>query len=118
METAKQCSRGNRSVADVLAIGASLLTNHIQEIVKQAEAYLEELRAAAAAVQERIRAGMLRLQPQEDEPMPDSQSEAPARELDPIFATREFEVPPDSVPHSEPGRSSAGLVSFDDEDDV
>lgn len=118
METAKQYSRDNRSVADVLASGASLLTNHINEIVKQAETYLEELRAAAAGVQQRIRAGILRLQPQpqEDEPMPDSRTSTPAAERDPIFATQEFEAAPESAPEAETSKAARGLVSFDEDE--
>lgn len=56
----------------------------LQEFLRQqADAYLEELRTATAAAHERLRAGtMISNQP---EPRP---------EADPIFATREFTVPP------------------------
>jgi len=73
----------------------------------QAEAYLEELRAATAAAHDRLRAGIMRLQPQThvDEPMPEPVYQEPSRATDdPIFATREFDVPPSAV---------AGLVDFD-----
>ena len=89
-------------------MGASLLTDHKSEIIAQAEAYLEKLRAATAAVHERLRAGILRARPQAhaDEPMPEPSSfEAPRRESDdPIFATREFDLPPEV---------GGGLVDFD-----
>lgn len=83
------------------------MTDHRAEINAQAEAYLEEVRAAAAAAHERLRAGLARLQPQaqaddfvpqvefEDEPLP---------QTDPIFATRRFSVPEQAV---------GGLVDFD-----
>lgn len=83
------------------------MINHHAEITAQAQAYLEELRAAAAAAHERLKAGVMLLQPQaqfddfvpqasfEDEPLP---------EMDPIFATRSFNVPETAV---------AGLVDFD-----
>jgi hypothetical protein len=83
------------------------MTDHHAEIDAQAQAYLEELQAAAAAAHERLKAGVMRLQPQaqfddsvpaghfEDEPLP---------EADPIFATREFDVPPQAL---------GGLVDFD-----
>ena len=83
------------------------MTDHRAEINAQAEAYLEELQAAAAAAHERLKAGVTRLQPQmpmddfvptadfEDEPVP---------EVDPIFATRELDVPREAV---------GGLVDFD-----
>jgi hypothetical protein len=80
------------------------MTDHRAEIDAQAQSYLEDLHAAAAAAHERLRAGVLRLQPQaqfddaapafEDEPLP---------EADPIFATREFDVPPEAI---------GGLVDF------
>jgi hypothetical protein len=54
------------------------------------------LRAAAAAAQERLRAGILRL---EDQPQHDVVPE------DPIFATREFDVPPQAV---------AGLINWEE----
>ena len=82
------------------------MTDHRTEINAQASAYLEELQAAAAAAHERLKAGVMRLQPQaqfddfvpaggfEDEPLP---------EADPIFATREFDIPPQALD---------GLVDF------
>lgn len=83
------------------------MTDHRAEINAQAEAYLEELRAAAAAAHERVMAGVVRLQPQvqSDEPVPPVEFEdEPMPETDPIFATREFDVPPEVA---------AGLVDFD-----
>lgn len=83
------------------------MTDHRAEISAQAETYLEELRAAAAAAHERLRAGILRLQPQApvDEPVPDEPFEdEPLPETDPIFATREFDMPPEVL---------GGLVDFD-----
>lgn len=83
------------------------MTDHRAEIIAQAEAYLEELQAAAAAAHERVMAGM-RLQPQvlSDEPVPPVAFEdEPLPEVDPIFATREFDVPPEVA---------AGLVNFED----
>lgn len=83
------------------------MIDHCTEINAQASAYLEELQAAAAAAHERLKAGVMRLQPQaqfddfvpaggfEDEPLP---------EADPIFATREFDIPPQAL---------GGLVDFD-----
>ena len=83
------------------------MTDHRAEINAQAQAYLEELQAATAAAHERLKAGVTRLQPQaqfddfvpaggfEDEPLP---------QVDPIFATREFDVPPEAL---------GGLVDFD-----
>lgn len=81
-----------------------LLTDHHSELAAQAEIYLEELRAATAAAHDRLRAGLLRLQPQaqDDEPMLQGDDRFPP-ELDPIFATREFDVPPAAV---------GGLVDF------
>ena len=84
------------------------MTDHRAEITAQAQAYLEELRAAAAAAHERLRAGLARLHPQAplDEAVPQVQFEdEPLPETDPIFATREFDVPPSAV---------GGLVNFDD----
>lgn len=83
------------------------MTDHRAEISAQAETYLEELRAAAAAAHERLRAGILRLQPQAqfDEPVPEEPFEdEPLPETDPIFATREFDVPAEAL---------GGLVDFD-----
>lgn len=83
------------------------MTNHRAEINAQAEAYLEELRAAAAVAHERLKAGVMRLQPQAqfDDVVPEPEFEdEPMPEVDPIFATREFDVPPEAV---------AGLVDFD-----
>lgn len=83
------------------------MTDHRAEINAQAEAYLEELRAAASAAHERLMAGVMRLQPQVhgDEPVPPAEFEdEPLPDTDPIFATREFDVPPEVV---------AGLVDFD-----
>lgn len=82
------------------------MTDHRAEINAQAQAYLQELRAAAAAAHERVMAGV-RLQPQvqHDEPVPQADFvEEPLPETDPIFATREFDVPPEAL---------AGLVDFD-----
>lgn len=84
------------------------MTDHRAEISAKAEAYLEELRAAAAAAHERLRAGVMRLHPQAqiDEPVPEAEFEdEPLPEVDPIFATREFDVPPEAV---------GGLVNFDE----
>lgn len=82
------------------------MTDHRAELNALAQAYLEELRAAAAAAHERVMAGV-RLQPQVpvDEPVPlDEFVDEPLPEVDPIFATREFDVPPEAL---------AGLVDFD-----
>jgi hypothetical protein len=82
------------------------MTDHRAELSAQAEAYLQELRAAAAAAHERVMAGV-RLQPQVhvDEPVPQAEFvEEQLPETDPIFATREFDVPPEAL---------AGLVDFD-----
>lgn len=81
-------------------------------IDQQAETYLHELRAAAAEAQDRLRAGLLRLQPQAAadhlaEQQPDDRFPP---ELDPIFATREFDVPTEVV--------GGALVSFDTELDA
>lgn len=84
------------------------MTDHRAEIDAQAQAYLEELRAAAAAAHERVMAGVVRLQPQvrSDEAVAPAEFEdEPVPEADPIFATREFDVPPEAV---------AGLVNFDE----
>ncbi len=89
-----------------------LLTDHRSEVSERAEAYLEELRAATAAAHERLRMGVMRLHPQ----APIEVDQAPAQaldgefppELDPIFATREFDVPAEAV---------GALVSFDSEED-
>ncbi len=83
------------------------MKDHRAEISAQAKAYLEELEAAAAAAHERLRAGVLRLQPQAltDDPVSEEPFEdEPLPETDPIFATREFDVPPQAV---------GGLVDFD-----
>jgi hypothetical protein len=84
------------------------MTDHRAEIIAQAQAYLEDLRAAAAAAHERLKAGVVLLQPQaqvsEAVPEPPFEDE-PLPEADPIFATREFDVPPEAV---------AGLVDFDE----
>jgi hypothetical protein len=83
------------------------MTNHRAEINAQAEAYLEELHAAAAAAHERLKAGVTRLQPQApvDDVMPGPEFEdEPLPEVDPIFATREFDVPPEAL---------GGLVDLD-----
>jgi hypothetical protein len=76
----------------------------------QAETYLQELRAATAEAQDRLRAGLLRLQPQAaaDDFVEQQPDDRFPPELDPIFATREFDVPPQAV---------GGLVSFDSEED-
>jgi hypothetical protein len=83
------------------------MTDHRAEINAQAEAYLEELQAAAAAAHERLRNGVMRLQPQTQRddfaPEPEFEDE-PLPEQDPIFATREFDVPPEAL---------GGLVDFD-----
>ena len=51
--------------------------------------------------------------------MPDPLSAAAPRELDPIFATREFDVPAQSVSgEPTPGPSPSGLVNFDEEEHV
>ena len=82
------------------------MTDHRAEIIAQAQAYLENLRAAAAAAHERLKAGVMRLQPHAhvDEPVPPPSEDEPLPEVDPIFATREFDVPPEAV---------GGLVDFD-----
>ena len=85
------------------------MTNHRAEISAQAEAYLEELQAAAAAAHERLRAGVMRLHPQAqmDEPVPEEPFEdEPLPETDPIFATREFDMPREAA-------EALGLVDFD-----
>ena len=77
----------------------------------QAETYLQELHAAAAEAQDRLRAGLLRLQPQavaDDFAVQQPDDRFPP-ELDPIFATREFDVPAEAL---------GGLVSFDTELDA
>jgi hypothetical protein len=82
------------------------MIDHRAEINAQAQAYLEELRAAAAAAHERVMAGV-RLQPQvhDDEPVPPPGFvDEPLPEADPIFATREFDVPPEAL---------GSLVDFD-----
>lgn len=83
------------------------MTDHRAEIIAQAQAFLEELRAAAAAAHDRLMAGVVRLHPQapSDEPVPEAEFvDEPLPESDPIFATREFDVPPEAL---------AGLVDFD-----
>ena len=94
----------------LLAQRFSILTDHSREINEQAEAHVEELRAAAQAAHERLNAGVARLRQQADAtetPEPhDAESFPP--ETDPIFATREFDVPPQAL---------GGLVNFDDEKD-
>lgn len=79
----------------------------IEELNAQAEAYLEELRAATQAAHERLRAGIMRLHPQEhgDEPALEAAADGFPPELDPIFATREFDVPAETL---------TSLVTFDD----
>jgi hypothetical protein len=82
------------------------MTNHRAEIDAQAQSYLEDLHAAAAAAHERLRAGVLRLQPQAqfDDAVPEPAFEdEQLPEADPIFATREFDVPPEAI---------GGLVDF------
>jgi hypothetical protein len=98
------------SVREVLASEGCLLTSqHSEAINAQAEAYLDELRAATAAAHERLRAGVTRLLPQAlDAPVAHELDDQFPPELDPIFATREFDVPPQAV---------GGLVSFDSEED-
>lgn len=84
------------------------MTNHRAEIIAQAQAYLEELRAAVAAAHERLRSGFAHLFPQEavGEPVPQVQfAQEQLPHADPIFATREFDVPPEAL---------AGLVDFDE----
>ena len=84
------------------------MTDHRAEIIAQAQAYLAELQAACAAAHERLRAGVMRLQPQApvDDVVPEPPFEdEPLPETDPIFATREFDVPPEVL---------AGLVNFED----
>jgi hypothetical protein len=84
------------------------MTDHRAEINAKAQTYLEELLAAAAAAHDRLRAGIMRLQPQAqfDEAVPEPQFEdEPLPEADPIFATREFDVPPEAL---------GGLVNFDE----
>jgi hypothetical protein len=86
------------------------MVNHRAEISAQAEAYLEELRAAAAAAHERLASGVLRLLPQaHDDPVPQEPFEdEPLPEVDPIFATREFDMPREALQ----GLADAGLVDF------
>ncbi|HKU67581.1 MAG TPA: hypothetical protein VJP85_07395 [Candidatus Baltobacteraceae bacterium] len=83
------------------------MTDHHAEINAQAQAYLEELHAAAAAAHERLKAGVMRLQPQmqvdDAPPLVDFEDET-LREADPIFSTREFDVPPQAL---------GGLVDLD-----
>ncbi len=83
------------------------MTDHRAEISAKAEAYLEQLRAAVAAAHDRLKAGVMRLRPQArvDDAVPEPEIEdEPLPERDPIFATREFDVPPEAV---------GGLVDFD-----
>jgi hypothetical protein len=84
----------------------------VREIVERAQAYLEDIQAATAAVHERLRAGILRLRPQpeerEDEPMPDPM----AARSDPIFNTREFDLPTEIISTRE---AHDAIVNFDDE---
>jgi hypothetical protein len=71
----------------------------------QAETYLDELRAATSAAHERLRSGVMRSHPQaavEEPPVNELDDQFPP-ELDPIFATREFDVPAQAV---------GGLVDF------
>jgi hypothetical protein len=107
MEMAKINSRDTAYDVDVLLPGVPLLTDHEQEIIAQAQAYLEDLRSETEAVHERLRTGMLRLRPQaHDEPVSEPPADATPREADdPIFATREFGAPPEAV--------GDGLVDFD-----
>ena len=48
--------------------------------------------------------------------MPEPASTVAPRHLDPIFATREFDVPPEAVADEPPAGPAMGLVSFDEED--
>jgi hypothetical protein len=85
------------------------MTDHRAEIDAQAQAYLEELHAAAAAAHERLKAGVTRLLPQApfDDVVPEPEFEdEPMPEVDPIFATREFDVPPEVL--------GGALVNFDE----
>jgi hypothetical protein len=93
------------SVREVLASEGCLLTSqHSEAINAQAEVYLDELRAATAAAHERLRAGVMRLLPQADDvPVTHELDDQFPPETDPIFATREFDVPPQAV---------GGLVDF------
>lgn len=81
--------------------------DHRAQIAAKTEVYLEEVRAATAAAHDRLRSGMLRLQPQTDLPEPSYDDELlpdPARVAeDPIFATRSFDVPEELT---------GGLVDF------
>jgi hypothetical protein len=82
------------------------MTDHRAEIDAKATSYLEDLHAAAAAAHERLKAGVLRLQPQAqfDDAVPEPPFEdEPLPEADPIFATREFDIPPEAL---------GGIVDF------
>ena len=84
------------------------MTDHRAEINAQARVYLEELRAAAAAAHDRIRAGVhLHAQARTDDALPEEPAgDRPVAHADPIFATREFDTTPETA---------GGLVNFDAE---
>ncbi|HET7812854.1 MAG TPA: hypothetical protein VFL13_00620 [Candidatus Baltobacteraceae bacterium] len=67
--------------------------DHKAELIAQAQAYLQELHAATQAARERVYAGVAA--PFLDAPgaAPDVLPAAPRIAEDPIFATREFELP-------------------------
>lgn len=66
-------------------------TDHKGELLARAQQFLDELRTAAAAARERVFAGVARA----PDLMPAQVlSDLPARfDTDPIFATREFDLP-------------------------
>jgi hypothetical protein len=99
---AKKSSRENASVREVLATEVCFLiaaTVHVQALLAQADAYLEDVRAATAAAHDRVTEGIRRLHPQAfvDEPVSAALVGGFPEELDPIFATREFDVPQAAV---------------------
>ena len=77
-----------------------------EEIAAQARAYLDELREAASAAHERLNSALLRLgAPEPAMPFQGSEpaAEPPEEPLvspsgdDPIFTTREFDMPPEAM---------------------
>jgi hypothetical protein len=88
------------------------MPDHRAEIVALAQGFIEELQAAVAAAHERLRTGTLRFGaalPEEHagEPLsaPEDLVAARVRESDPIFATREFDLP---------AEVADSLVTFDE----
>jgi hypothetical protein len=76
-------------------VDARSSTDHKSELIAKAQTFLEELRAAAAAARERIFAGAARKDTPQTEHV-DAPVPAPV-DADPIFATREFDVPPKAL---------------------